>query len=122
MQRACGGADVIVDGLGEPPAKRTSRRWRRRGHWISLGQASGALPPIAPDALVAKSSASRGRWCSTIVPTPASSPNVRSAVWDALGRRPLKTPPIERYSLDAAAQAHARLESRASIGALILVA
>jgi hypothetical protein len=31
-------------------------------------------------------------------------------------------PPIERHSLDAAAQAHQRLESRATVGALVLVA
>ena len=32
----------------------------------------------------------------------------------------IKAPPIERFALDAAAQAHTRLESRASIGALVL--
>ena len=34
----------------------------------------------------------------------------------------LTLPPIERFTLDAAAQAHARLESRGTIGALILTA
>jgi hypothetical protein len=31
-------------------------------------------------------------------------------------------PPIERHALDAAARAHERLESRATTGALVLVA
>ena len=43
-------------------------------------------------------------------------------MWNALADGTLRAPPIERYTLDAAAQAHARLESRASIGALILQA
>jgi NADPH:quinone reductase-like Zn-dependent oxidoreductase len=41
-------------------------------------------------------------------------------VWSALADGAIKLPPIERYALDAAAQAHARLESRDTIGALIL--
>jgi NADPH:quinone reductase-like Zn-dependent oxidoreductase len=40
---------------------------------------------------------------------------------DALADGVIKTPLIERFSLNAAAQAHTRLESRASIGALVLI-
>jgi NADPH2:quinone reductase len=51
-------------------------------------------------------------------------------VWDGLANGNLigknggntRHPPIERHALAAAAQAHARLESRATIGALILMA
>ena len=43
-------------------------------------------------------------------------------VWAALADGTLKAPPIERHSLDAAAEAHARLESRRTIGALVLIA
>ncbi len=43
-------------------------------------------------------------------------------VWNALADGTLKTPVIERHSLEAAAQAHARLESRATTGALVLIA
>jgi NADPH:quinone reductase-like Zn-dependent oxidoreductase len=41
-------------------------------------------------------------------------------VWDALADGSIQLPPIERHSLEAAAQAHARLESRATLGALVL--
>jgi NADPH:quinone reductase-like Zn-dependent oxidoreductase len=34
----------------------------------------------------------------------------------------IRPPVIERHALDAAAEAHARLESRATIGPLVLVA
>ncbi len=43
-------------------------------------------------------------------------------VWAALADGTLKPPLIERHALAAAAQAHARLESRATSGALILIA
>ena len=42
-------------------------------------------------------------------------------LWTALADGHVKPPPIERWSLDAAARAHERLESRATIGALVLV-
>jgi NADPH2:quinone reductase len=39
-----------------------------------------------------------------------------------LSARDWKAPPVERFALDAAADAHARLESRRSVGALVLMA
>ena len=42
----CGGADVIVDGLGDAARDENLAALARRGHWISLGQASGF--PLAP--------------------------------------------------------------------------
>jgi NADPH:quinone reductase-like Zn-dependent oxidoreductase len=43
-------------------------------------------------------------------------------LWAVLADGSVKAPPIERWSLDAAARAHERLESRATIGTLVLVA
>jgi len=43
-------------------------------------------------------------------------------LWEALADGTLKPPPIERHALDVAAQAHERLESRRTAGALVLVA
>jgi 2-keto-4-pentenoate hydratase/2-oxohepta-3-ene-1,7-dioic acid hydratase in catechol pathway len=45
--------------------------------------------------------------------------NYRSHAAELAGS--VQAPPIERYTLDAAADAHARLESRASSGALVLL-
>ena len=42
-------------------------------------------------------------------------------LWQLLGARGWKSLPVERFALDAAADAHARLESRRTVGALILV-
>ena len=43
-------------------------------------------------------------------------------VWQALGDGTLAVPPIERHALGAADEAHRRLESRRTIGALVLIA
>jgi hypothetical protein len=43
-------------------------------------------------------------------------------LWAALANGSLQLPPIERHALEAAARAHERLESRATRGALVLIA
>jgi NADPH:quinone reductase len=120
VQQARGGADVVIDGLGDAARDENLAALARRGHWISLGQASGPLTPLPPDALVAKSLTFSRPVVFDYVATPAQLTERAQRVWNALADGSIKLPPIERYSLDSAAQAHARLESRGSIGALIL--
>jgi NADPH:quinone reductase-like Zn-dependent oxidoreductase len=117
-----GGADVIVDGLGDAARDDNFAALARRGHWISLGQATGPLAPLSPDQLVAKS----GTFSRPVVfdyTTPRAELMRRAArVWAALADGTLRRPVIERYALDATAEAHARLESRCSSGSLVLMA
>ena len=122
VQRASGGADVVIDGLGDAAREENLKALARRGHWISLGQASGPLAPLPPDALVAKSLSFSRPVVFDYVAEPGQLAERAQRVWSALADGTIKAPPIERFALDAAAQAHARLESRASIGALILTA
>ena len=56
------------------------------------------------------------------VATPALLAERAQRVWRALADGTLKPALIEHYTLEAAAEAHARLESRRSIGALVLLA
>jgi NADPH:quinone reductase-like Zn-dependent oxidoreductase/uncharacterized protein YndB with AHSA1/START domain len=120
VQRACGGADVVIDGLGDAARDENFAALARRGHWISLGQASGALTPLTPDALVSKSLSFSRPVVFDYIAQRGQLAERAQRVWDALADGTIRLPPIERHSLDAAAQAHARLESRSSIGALIL--
>ena len=122
VQRACGGVDVLVDGLGEAARAENHAALARRGHWISLGQASGALAALPPDLLIAKSLSFSRPVVFDYVATPAQLAERAQRLWDALASGALRKPPIERFALDAAARAHERLESRASIGALVLLA
>jgi len=122
VQRACGGADVIVDGLGDAARDQNLAALAPRGHWISVGQATGMLQPLPPDALLAKSATFSRPVVFDYVSSPALLEMRTRRLWDALASGACAVPPIERWSLDAAAQAHARLESRATIGALVLTA
>ena len=122
VQRQFGGADVIVDGLGDAARDENFEALARCGHWISLGHATGALRAVSPDWLVQKSATFSCPVVFDYVATPALLAERAQRVWDALADGTLKPPPIERHALGAAAQAHARLESRGTIGAVVLIA
>ena len=122
VQARFGGADVLVDGIGDAARDENFAALARRGHWISLGQASGALQPIGIEQLAAKSITFSRPAVFDYVATNAALAERAARVWAALADGTLKAPPIERHSLGAADEAHARLESRRTIGALVLVA
>jgi len=122
VQRIAGGADVLIDGLGDAAREENLAALARRGHWISLGQATGALQPLPPDALVAKSLTFSRPVVFDYVASREELARRAERVWAALADGSIRLPPIERHTLEAAAEAHARLESRATVGALVLVA
>jgi NADPH:quinone reductase-like Zn-dependent oxidoreductase len=120
VQRACGGADVIVDGLGERAQDENLAALAPCGHWISVGQASGPLRPVSADALVSKSATFSRPVVFAYTATPQALAERARRVWEAL-QDGTPSPPAERYALGAAGEAHARLESRQRIGPLVLV-
>jgi NADPH:quinone reductase len=122
VQRLCGGADLIIDGLGRAARDENLAALARRGHWVSLGQASGPLDAIAPDLLLQKSATMSRPVVFDYVDTRAALTERTERLWQQLSARDWKAPPVERYALDAAADAHARLESRRTVGALVLTA
>jgi NADPH:quinone reductase-like Zn-dependent oxidoreductase len=122
VQRIAGGADVIVDGLGDAARDENMAALALRGHWISLGQASGPLAPVDPDWLLGKSVSFSRPVVFHYITSPRERAERAQRLWDALADGTLKMPLVERFTLDAAAQAHTRLESRATIGPLVLLA
>ena len=122
VQAQFGGADVVIDGIGDAAREENFAALARRGHWISLGQASGALQPISADRLVQKSITFSRPVVFDYVATHADLAERATRVWNALADGTLKPPPIERHALGDAAGAHERLESRRTIGALVLIA
>ena len=118
----CGGADVVIDGLGDAAFDENLVALAPRGHWISLGQASGPLRAVDPDALVHKSLSFSRPVVFAYIATRHALHERAAALWQALADGTIRPPPIERHALDGAAQAHERLESRATTGALVLVA
>jgi NADPH2:quinone reductase len=122
VQRAVGGADVIVDGLGEPARDENHAALAPCGHWISVGQAGGLLRPIDAEWLVQKSITFSRPVVFHYVATPAVLRERAQRVWAALADGTLPPPIHERHALDAAGLAHARLESRERSGPIILIA
>lgn len=113
---------MIVDGLGDAARDENRAALAPCGHWISLGQASGALQPVSADALVEKSATFSRPVVFACCASPARLAERATRLWAALADGSIRPPLIERYTLDAAAQAHARLQSRRSVGSLVLVA
>jgi NADPH:quinone reductase-like Zn-dependent oxidoreductase len=121
VQRICGGADLIIDGLGDAAAEENFKALAPCGHWISLGQASGALQPLDPNLLVHKSATFSRPLLFAYLSSNAQLLARTQRLWAALADGSIQRPLIERYTLDAADQAHARLESRLSVGSLVLM-
>ena len=113
---------MVIDGLGDAAFEQNFASLAPRGHWISLGQATGGLRALDANLLVSKSITFSRPVVFDYVATRGELQQRAQRVWDALADGTLKKPTIERFSLDAAAQAHARIESRRSVGSLILVA
>jgi NADPH:quinone reductase-like Zn-dependent oxidoreductase/uncharacterized protein YndB with AHSA1/START domain len=116
------GADVIVDGLGDAAFDENFAALASAGHWISLGQATGSTRMLDPNQLVHKSASYSRPVVYAYIATPQALRQRADALWAALADGSVRKPPIERHSLEAAAQAHARLESRATVGSLVLIA
>lgn len=122
VQQLVGGADVLIDGLGDAAREENIAALARRGHWVSLGQATGGLQPIDPNVLVAKSISFSRPVVFDYVATRAELRQRAERLWRAVEQGAVRVPPIEHHSLESAAHAHERLESRATIGAVVLLA
>ena len=114
------GADVVYDAVGRATFERSLRCLRRRGMLVLYGQASGAVPPVDPQTLNALGSLFLTR------PTLAhhmDEDERRARVADLFGwirSGALRLRLDTRFRLEAAAEAHRRLESRASMGKILL--
>jgi NADPH:quinone reductase-like Zn-dependent oxidoreductase len=122
VQRHFGGADLVIDGLGQAAREQNMAALADCGHWVSLGQATGLLEPLAADWLGAKSITFSRPAVFHYVTTPEQLAERAARVWAALAGGVFGAPLVERFTLDAAGRAHERLESRASTGSLVLLA
>jgi NADPH2:quinone reductase len=103
---ACGGVDVLVDGLGEAARAREPCGARAPRPLDQPRPGSGALAALPPDLLIAKSLSFSRPVVFDYVATPAQLAERAQRLWDALASGAIRKPPIERFALDAAARAH----------------
>ncbi|GAA4462402.1 zinc-binding dehydrogenase [Phytohabitans houttuyneae] len=110
-----GALDVVLDGVGGSVAREAFELLVPGGRMLSYGLASGEWATIAPE-----EAASRGVELIRPRPTPQE---LRSYVESALATAAagLLRPVIgQRFPLDRAADAHAAIESRATVGKTLL--
>lgn len=115
------GVDVSLDGVGRATWEASLKSVRRRGLIVSFGNASGPVTDVALGTLSAHGSLFVTR------PTlyhyyadPAERAAGAERLWTLLAQGSVAVPIGQRYSLRDAAQAHADLEARRTVGATIL--
>ncbi|MAP95349.1 MAG: quinone oxidoreductase [Ponticaulis sp.] len=116
------GVDVSIDGVGKDSAASSIDSLRPRGLYITYGNASGAVEPIAPLVLQQKGSLMMTR--PTLFHYTAERADLdraAAAVFGALKVGAIKAEIGQRYALKDVAQAHIDLEGRKTTGATIIV-
>jgi NADPH:quinone reductase-like Zn-dependent oxidoreductase len=115
------GVDLIVDGLGAQGVQGNFASLAVFGHWVSVGQASGPLPPLSSDALLEKSATFSRPVLFHYTADPQRLKEMAERLWAMLGSGKVRPVIGARYPLSAAAQAHRALESRATRGSQLLI-
>ncbi len=110
-----GGADVVFDGVGGEVARAAFGLLGRGGRMLSFGLASGTWAPVT-----AEDAVERGVTLLRAAPTPDElRACTRSALAEAAAGR-LRPVIGQRFPLERAADAHAAIESRATVGKTLL--
>ncbi len=118
VRRDTGGVDVVFDGVGGEIGNAAFELVDRGGRFCAFGMASGAFARIAGDA-----AASRG--ISVVRGAPVTPEQMRDLSEAALGQTAVgRLRPVigQTFPLERAADAHAAIESRATVGKTLLVA
>lgn len=115
------GVDVIFDGLGRDAFRENLEALAMCGHWISYGQASGALDPVPAETLTAKSITMTRPVLFHYTAERATLNEMAGRVFEAIRRGTIKVQVAHRYPLSAAADAHRDLEARRTTGPILLL-
>ncbi|MGH2639538.1 MAG: quinone oxidoreductase family protein [Rhabdochlamydiaceae bacterium] len=113
------GVDVVYDSVGKSTFNKSLKCLARRGHFVSFGQASGPTPEIALTPLLGSISLTTCR----LVDYTASREEYEShakSVFDLVKSGNLKPRIFRTLPLSDAAEAHSLIESRSTIGKLLL--
>lgn len=115
------GVEVVMDGVGQASWDASLGSLARRGLLVSYGNASGAVPPVAPLALMRAGSVFLTR--PTLYDYLDTAERRRAAAGRLFARLADGSVPVgigRAFPLDQAADAHRALEARATTGSTIL--
>lgn len=124
VKRATGdrGVDVVFDAVGKDTFEQSLACLRPRGLLAIYGEASGLVPPLDVRQLLAAGSVYLTRTgLSAYAATPEERRQRGDEVLRWLAKGILKPRIDSRFSLEDAAQAHRAIESRGTIGKVLLV-
>jgi NADPH2:quinone reductase len=116
------GVDVVYDSVGQSTFERSMGCLRPRGMLVLFGQSSGPVPPLDPNVLSRKGSLFLTRpSLATYTSTPEELAERTAELlhWIAVGAVKLRID--STFPLADAAEAHRRLQSRASSGKILLL-
>ena len=116
------GVPVVYDGVGKDTHLGSLDSLKSRGMWITFGNASGPVPPIAPLTLSQKGSLFMTRpILYHYISTEKELVTLSRELFSVVQRGGVKIAINQRYRLKDAVKAHRDLEKRKTIGSTILI-
>ncbi len=116
------GVDVVYDGIGKDTFMASLDCLKRRGLMVTFGNASGAVPPVAPLELMRRGSLFLTRPTSgDYLFSPAERRTAARELFGMIKNRKIRVHIGQRLALKDAARAHEMLESRQTLGSTVLL-
>lgn len=114
--------DVVYDSVGKDNYPGSLNCLKRRGLWVSFGNASGKVPPVDIGILAAKGSLFLTRpSLAAYIATREELEETASDLFDVVASGKVKINVNQTYPLRDAAQAHRDLEARRTTGSTVLL-
>ncbi|MGE0408606.1 MAG: quinone oxidoreductase [Amphiplicatus sp.] len=114
------GVDVVYDSVGAATFEASLDSLALRGMMVSYGNASGAVPPMAPLELNRRGSLFLTRPSLAHYATPERLPAMAALLFAMIEKGHVKIPAPTVFPLEKTADAHRLLESGKSTGAIVL--
>ena len=116
------GVPVVYDGVGKATHEGSLDCLRRTGMWITFGNASGPVPPIAPLTLMQKGSLIMTRpMLNHYIVTTDELTKMARELFAIVKDGAVKIEVNQRYALKDAASAHRDLAARKTTGSTVLI-
>jgi NADPH2:quinone reductase len=116
------GVDVVYDSVGKDTFPKSLDCLKRRGLWVTFGNASGPVPDFAPAILAQKGSLFMTRpTLGSYIATPAEFNECAEALFAIVRGNKVVINVNQSYPLEQAAHAHSDLEARRTSGTTLLI-
>jgi NADPH:quinone reductase len=116
------GVDVVYDGIGKDTFMASLDCLKRCGLMVSFGNASGAVPPMAPLELMRRGSLFLTRpTANDYLVGPGTRRKAAQELFALIKRRKIRVQIGQRFALKDAARAHEALEARSTLGSTVLL-